>query len=405
MPYFRYRAIDESGRLVKGLAEASDPSAIESSIRGAGQYPLMIKKINPWLGQFIGLFRGRVKRKDIIEFSNNLSVMLKAGIPLLTALEDIASTTENKYFREKILAISKMVQMGSTFSDAIEAHRDIFPDIFVRLVRVGEETGRLDQSLKDISEHLQRIEALTSAVKRSLIYPIFTIVATLSAMAFWLIYVLPKLANLFREMNLSLPLITRIIMGVSDFTRQNWLFIVFTPFLIFMLYKLLTKNRRIRFRCDKMKFSLPVIRLIVHNKILAIFSEQMRILLIAGIGIDRVFEIVAEVLGNYYAKEAVLVVREDVLAGASISEALRKHDVFPLMLVRMVHVGEQTGALDEQFSFLSEYFINALEDISQKIGKLLEPIVIVILGLFFIFIILGLLIPVYDLVSKIGMGG
>ncbi len=405
MPYFRYRAVDEMGRVVKGVVEGTEVSAIESSIRGAGLYPIQIRRLSPWMARTKALLRGRVKRKDIIEFSNNLSVMLRAGIPLLTALQDIASTTENKYFREKIVAISKMVQMGATLSEAVEAHRDVFPDIFIRLVRVGEETGRLDQSLKDISEHLQRIESLASAVKRSLIYPIFTIVATLSAMIFWLVYVLPKLANLFRELNLALPLLTRVIMGVSEFTKNNWLWILSVPVGLFVLYKLLKRNRRLRLRFDRAKLKLPLIKLIVHNKILAIFSEQMRILLVAGIGIDRVFEIVSEVLGNEYAKEAVLAVRDDVMAGDTISEALRRHDVFPLMLVRMVHVGEQTGALDEQFSFLSEYFINRLEDISQKIGKLLEPIVIVILGLFFILVILGLLIPVYDLVSKIGMGG
>jgi type II secretory pathway component PulF len=405
MPYFRYRAVDESGKIVKGFTESTEATTIESSIRTSGLYPISIRRVNPWIGRTIRfLLYGKVKRKDIIEFANNLSVMLRAGIPLLTALEDIASTTENRYFREKILSISRMVQMGSTLSDAIELQRDIFPDIFIRLIRVGEETGRLDQSLKDIAEHLQRIESLASAVKRALIYPIFTIVATLSAMLFWLIYVLPKLANLFREMNIPLPFLTRVIMAVSYFTKENWYIILFAPVVIYILIKLLRKNRRIRYRLDKVKLSIPIIRVIVHNKILAIFSEQMRILLVAGIGIDRVFEIVADVLGNDYAREAVLQVREDVLAGSTISDALKKHKVFPLMLIRMVHVGEQTGALDEQFSFLSDYFINMLEDISQKIGKMLEPIIIVILGMFFIIIILGLLIPVYDLVSKIGMG-
>ncbi len=405
MRLYRYKAVNAEGKTISGMLQASDHHGVEEGLISLGLHPLSIKPVGEGLGRFLNyLLSRKIKRKDIIEFSNNLSVMLRAGIPLLDALQDIASTTENRYFRQNITAMVRAIQMGSTLSDAVAAHKDIFPDIFIRLVSVGEETGRLDQSLKDIAEHLQRLETLAASIKRALIYPVFAIVSTLGAMLFWLMYVLPKLAALFRDMQIPLPGITRAMIWLSDVTTRWWyvglLFIVF----VLVLYKVMKRYRRFRLQADRAKLRLPVVKLIVHNKALALFSEQMRILLIAGLSIDRIFELVSDVVENEVVKDAITRTREDVLSGSSIADSLRKHPVFPVMLVRMVHVGEKTGDLENQFSFLSNHFLEILDDITQKIGKMLEPIVIGVIGLFFVFIILGLLVPVYDLVSKIGAG-
>ncbi|RME68269.1 MAG: type II secretion system F family protein, partial [Nitrospirae bacterium] len=327
---------------------------------------------------------------------------LKAGIPLLTALHDLSATTENRTLKEKISLIARSVEMGSSLSEAFSQHRDIFPDILIRLTSVGEETGRLDQSLREVSEHLQRMEALTGAIKRALIYPAFAITATIGAMIFWLVYVLPKLANLFQELQIKLPAITRAVMAVSRFITMNWYLFVLTPVLLFLLYKGLRRNYSFRLKTDKLKLSIPVFNLILTNRILAVFSEQMRLLLNAGIAIDRIFEITAEVIGNEYVRRAVLQTKDEVMAGSTIADALKAHPVFPPMLVRMVSVGEQTGGLDDQLGFLANFFIERLDDISQRLGKMIEPIVIAVLGLFFMVIIIALLIPVYDLVSNIG---
>ncbi len=405
MRIFRYKAVNTEGKTVSGMLKAADVRGVQEGLVSLGLHPLSIKPVGKGLSRFLNyLFSRKIKRKDIIEFSNNLSVMLRAGIPLLDALQDIASTTENRYFQQNITAMVRAIQMGSTLTDAVAAHRDIFPDIFIRLVSVGEETGRLDQSLKDIAEHLQRLETLASAIKRALIYPVFAILSTFGAMLFWLVYVLPKLSALFKEMKIPLPAITRTIIWLSDVTTRWWYVGLLFIGLIFVLYKVMKRYRRFRLQADRAKLRLPVVKLIVHNKALALFSEQMRILLVAGLSIDRIFELVSEVVENEVLKDAITQTREDVLSGSSIADSLRKHPVFPVMLVRMVHVGEKTGDLENQFSFLSNHFLEILDDITQKIGKMLEPIVIGVVGLFFVLVILGLLVPVYDLVSKIGTG-
>jgi type II secretory pathway component PulF len=402
MPYYRYKAVNASGESVAGLIESTSPEEVEGFISTAGFYPVKIKETNPHIASFLRkLSASRIKRKDLIEFANNLSVMLKAGIPLLSCLEDLSIHNENRYFREKIQLLYNMIQMGSTFSNALSLHRDVFPDIFIRLVAVGEETGRLDMSLKNIAEHLERMETLASAIKRALIYPVFAIVTTFGAMLFWLIYVLPKIISLFREMEISLPLITRVLIKMSDFTVNFWYLIIGLPVLVFILWKILRRYKKVRYKQDSLKLKTPILRLIIENKLLGLFCEQMRILLMAGLTIDRIFELLENVIGNEVMKDAIHQSREDIMAGESIAEALRKHRIFPMMLIRMVHVGEQTGNLDDQFNFLSSFYLEKLDDVTQKIGKMLEPIIIIFIGLFFVLILLGLLFPVYDLISKI----
>jgi type II secretory pathway component PulF len=373
------------------------------NIISSGLYVIDIKRSNEYVLTISKrLLARRIKRRDIIEFCNNLSVMLRSGIPLMTALSDIADSTDNRYFRQRINSIRSLVEHGSRFSDAIGTHKEIFPDILVRLVLIGEETGGLDRSLSDVATHLQRMEDLTASIKRALIYPIFAIVTTTGALLFWLMYVLPKVIAVFKEMGIVLPLLTRILIYMSDFARSYWYLILLSPVALFILIKILSQKKEGRYYVDLAKLKLPIIKHIVYNKLLALFSEQLRILTIAGITIDRSFEIIADVIGNDVFRTAIEDSMQSIAAGSRISDAIRKHKVFPPLVPRMVYVGETSGRLDEQFAYLSEYYLKRLDDVSQKLGRMIEPVVIGFIGLLFALIIIGLLFPVYDLVSKLG---
>lgn len=403
MPYFSYRAIDPDGALVKGTIEGADMNIAYDSIASAGLYVLDIRKSNEYIASIKRrLLLKKIKRRDIIEFANNLSVMLKAGIPILTALSDVAETTENIYFKQKLDSIRRMVELGSRFSDAIASHKDIFPDIFVRLVVIGEETGRLDRSLSDVAAHLQRMEDLAASIKRALIYPIFAIITTTGALLFWLMYVLPKVITVFKDMGIALPLPTKILISVSNFTRSWWYLILLIPVAIFILIKVLKRKKETRYYVDLAKLKFPIMKHIIYNKLLALFSEQLRILTAAGITINRSFDIIAEVIGNDVFKVAIEDSMQTIAAGGRISDAMRRHVIFPPMLTRMIDIGETSGTLDAQFAYLSEYYLKKLDDVSQKLGRMIEPIVIVFIGLIFALIIIGLIFPIYELVSKMG---
>lgn len=403
MPFFSYKAIDESGTVIKGMVEGMDMAVAHDSITSSGLHVIDIKRSNEYIASISRrLSARRIKRRDIIEFASNLSVMLRSGVPILIALSDIAETTENKYFRQKITSIRHMIELGSRFSEAIAAHKEIFPDILVRLVIIGEETGALDRSLSDVATHLQRMDDLAASIKRALIYPVFAIVTTAGALLFWLMYVLPKIITVFKEMGIVLPLPTRMLIHMSNFSKSYWYLILFSPIAIFIAIKLLRQKKESRYYVDLAKIRFPIIRHIVYNKLLALFSEQMRILTVAGITIDRSFQIIADVIGNDVFKVAIEDSMQSIAAGSRISDALRRHKVFPSLVTRMIYVGETSGELDEQFAYLSEYYLKRLDDVSQKLGRMIEPVVIAVIGLLFALIIVGLLFPIYDLVSKLG---
>ena len=404
MPFFSYRAIDPSGTLIKGVTEGIDMDNAYDSITSSGLHVVDIKKTNEYIASIKRrLLAKKIKRRDIIEFASNLSVMLRSGIPLLSALSDIAGTTENRYFKQRIDSIRATVELGSRFSDAVAVQRHIFPDVFVRLIMVGEETGRLDRSLSDVAGHLQRMEDLAASIKRALIYPAFAIVTTTGALLFWLIYVLPKVMGVFKDMGIALPLPTRILIFISNLTQSYWYLILLSPVILFVLIKLLRQKKETRYYIDLAKIKFPVMKHVIYNKLLALFSEQLRILTAAGITIDRSFEIIAEVIGNDVFKSAIEDSKQAISGGSRISDALRRHEVFPPLATRMIDIGETSGTLDEQFAYLSGYYLKRLDDVSQKLGKMIEPIVIAVIGLMFALIIIGLLFPVYELVSKMGI--
>jgi type II secretory pathway component PulF len=403
MNYYFYKAVNVDGSLIDGIVEAEDQAAAYDDLVAKSLRVLVVKKASRMAARLRQHFVSRrVKRVDIIECVRNLSVMLTAGIPLLSTLEDSIEATENKSLKSALADAKKEIELGLNFSDALSRQKGIFPDILIRLVKVGESTGRLDKSLTDVADHLQRIEDLSQAIKRSLFYPVFAIVTTTGAMIFWFVYVLPKIMNVIQEMGVELPFITRALMAVSNVISTYWYVIVGIAIACIIAIQVMRTREKTRYYYDYMLLKLPIVKLIVYNKLLVLFTEQMRILIVAGLTIDRTLDIVAGVIDNLVFRRAIVAVRENVLLGSRISDTLKDHKIFPPMVTRMVNAGEKSGNLDTQFAFLSGYYIKRLDDVSSKLGKMIEPILLSIVGLVFILILMAVLLPVYELVSKVG---
>lgn len=403
MASYLYRAIDAEGTLVQGVLDVDDVAEVRAVIAGMGLYYLDMRRepqAQSAVRQFIG--KRTMPRKDVIELATNLSVMLKAGMPIGTALSDIIKLTDNRRLKYAVSDIRRRTEQGMRFSDTFIPHN--FPDVFVKVIQVGEETGQLDQSLTHIADHLQKMEDLSAAIKRALIYPSFAIVATLGALGFWLIFVLPGVMATMKDLGATIPPLTRGLMHVSNFSRDYWYTVFIAGALIFAAMRILKSRPGGRLWLDKMKITLPVIKLIVYNKLHAVFAEQLRILLVAGMTITKSLDMMSGLVGNEVFKRAIVDARERISTGSTISNALREQNLFSPILIRMVDIGEKSGTLDEQFGFLSGYYIKKLDDISEKMGKIIEPLVISVLGVFFAIIIGGLLLPIYDLVAKVGKG-
>jgi type II secretory pathway component PulF len=409
MPLFSYKAIDEDGVMIRGTVESTDLGAARNNLSTKGFHIIRVKRSSEFISGFRKrVWAGRAKRVEVIEFSTNLSVMLRAGIPILSALEDMIGTTEEGALQGKLAGnipeIKRMIEMGMGFSDALEAQKNVFPDILVRLARVGEETGRLDKTLSDVAAHLQRMEDLKAAVKRALLYPALVIVAVTGALIFWLAFVLPSIMALLKEMDVEMPLMTRILLHVSEFTEAYWPLILLIPAALLIGIQVMKKYERTRYYIDSIKLKIPIVNLFVTHKLLALFSEQLHILIVAGITIDRSFEIVSDAIGHSVFQRAITASKNGITSGSSISNSLKEQNIFPHLVVRLVNVGETTGTLDEQFAFLSEYYRKKVDGLTANLEKMIEPLLIGAVGGVFAFILIGLMGPVYDAVSRIGAG-
>lgn len=404
MPFFTYKAINSDGELLKGIVEDIDAANAYDNISASGLHIVNIKQSHRLADFYLKRLRSwGVKTNAVIEFASNLAVMLRAGLPLVTSISDIALTTDNKRFRARLLEVKRTIELGSSFSSSLAAHRDIFPEIFINLVTVGEETGRLDESLSEAAVHLQRMEDLKSAMIRALMYPAFALAGTTGALLFWLIYVLPKMSSLFASMDVTLPALTLFLIAVSGFSQKYWYLFFIVPLVLYALVVLLSKKESTRYYIDAVKLKIPVLKLLLFNKLLALFAEQLRILVTAGVTIDRSLDIMINVVNNSVFKRALADIKENILLGSRISEAVKRHEaLFPNLVVRMISIGESTGNLNEQLNYLSEHYLKKLDDISQKMGKMIEPVIILMIGSMFLIIILGLMSPIYDLISEIG---
>jgi len=400
MATFAYKGIDPNGSLVTGRIDAENLDAANTVLAVKHLVILSIRKASE-VSARLSSHLNRLAKRDVIELARSLATILRAGISLLDGLDDIGQATENKVLKNTVYDVKDRILSGSTLSEALGANKRVFPDVLVKMVRIGEETGRLELSLTEVADHLQRIEDLSHTVKRALMYPVFALVVITGALAFWLIYVMPKLIAVIAAMGVKLPLSTRVMMEVSYAVRSHWYLLPIIALALFVGIKAAKKNGSVRYYYDLTKMRLPIVRPFVFNRNLAALGEHMSLLVVAGITIDRALTIVGDSMGSEVFKRALYQVKHRILGGSRISEAVKEQSAFPRMVARLIQVGETSGNLGDQFSFISEFYGKKLNEASEKLGKLIEPVMISFVGAVFIIMMIAILVPMYEVIGKL----
>jgi type II secretory pathway component PulF len=406
MPYYNIEAVDREGNVIKKVIEVESEIDIKDFLQRDGlflvdykpvsDFIVKLKKINPFK-------RKKIKAVEIVELFENLHLMIKAGVPVSVAINDLSKEMQNKHLKFILEDIYKIITSGGSLYEGFSKHKNVFGDVILTLVKVGEETGGLEKVLKDAATYLKRIEDIKAKTKQALIYPSFTFVAVLGSMIFWMVYVLPKMLEAFQNFNIDLPITTRILIWMSGFTRKYIVFIIIFIVLFFVALKILRKtNREIKFYTDKILLKLPVIGIILTYFNYAFISEYMMLMVKAGVNLSRILEILGNSLGNEVFKRGVINARDLIIGGESLSEAFKKQNLYSPMIIRMLSVGENTGQLEEQLSYISNYYYEKVDYISQNIAKMIEPLLISFVGIFMLIIILGLMGPIYNLISVVG---
>ncbi|MDL1951435.1 type II secretion system F family protein, partial [Acidobacteria bacterium ACD] len=345
---------------------------------------------------------GKVAAKRLAIFTRQFSVMIDAGLPLVQCLEILGTQQDNKHFQKIILAVRQDVESGSSLAEALRKHPKAFDDLFVNMIAAGEAGGILDTILRRLSTYIEKAVKLKGQVKTAMIYPV-SVLSVAAIVVFIILWkVIPTFASLFAALGAQLPLPTRIVIAMSNFVARYFLFIVgFVVLAVYALkrYYATYKGRRV---IDGIILKTPILGDIMRKIAVARFCRTLSTLTSSGVPILDGLEITAKTAGNAIIEDAIMVVRKGVESGKTIAEPLADTKVFPPMVVQMIGVGEQTGALDAMLSKIAEFYEEEVDNAVNGLMKLMEPVMIALLGAIIGTIVVAMYMPMFDLISKIG---
>lgn len=408
MNYYRYKMIATSGEVNSGVIKLhyQDEMSVISHLERDGSVAIFVRRLGPLLSFFFHLMTFRMRRKlprdTLAELLSNLALMLRSGMTLVTALEEAAGSAEVPEIENDMQDLVESIQGGTSFSDAAGNYRHIFPKSVIHLLRMGEETGQLDRMLQDAADHLKRLQTIVTDTRNALLYPSFVVITMTGGIFFWFYYVVPQIVGLFRDMDVTLPWITRLLIIVSHYFQQYGLScLVGVVLLVLLTYFSHRSNKKLRYLIDRLLLKLPMLGTIINASTLAFITEYFSLLLGAGIDILQTMKILSDSVGNSVYSRKMVEIQERLAVGEGISESFKNAKLFPRFVVRMLNVGEMSGNLTGQLDYIAGEYRRRLSNLVTLIGKMIEPAVLLFAGTIFGVILGALLLPIYDLLSRI----
>jgi len=401
----KYIANDKSGKRVTGVTRASSIASLVMRLKNDGLVPLKVAAVN--LSQkngngFLNHFRHQVKSKELVIFTRQLAAILSAGLLLTEALETISDDLENPYFSKLIGDIKSDIIGGSDFSTALAKHPNIFSKTYIFIVRSGEATGNLHKTITDLAKYLESSERMKEKVKSALRYPLFILGFAIFVVMIIVFFLIPKFKGMFMSAGAQLPLLTRIVVGVSEFAVQHFGIFLIVVAILWGLAWYALKFPKVRFLLDVLKFNLPIIgKEIIQKSLISRYCRTLGILLAGGVGLSSSLEITSQVVDHLALGQTIERVRTKVIGGAAISEEIRSHKIFPRLVAKMTAVGERTGRIDDMMKRTADYYDEELEITLQNLTALLEPALIVFIGGIVLIVVLALYLPIFKLSTAI----
>ena len=402
VPVYDYKAKDNTGASITGAVEAPNDAVAQDTLKERGMTVVALneRKKNTLFQSSLGFFN-RVPHKDVVLFARQLAVMISATVPIVQALRILVKQTSNITFKIIISEIADEVDGGAKLSASLARYPQAFSDFFIYMVRSGETTGKLDETLNYLADQQEKDYDLESKIKGAMIYPAFIMGAMLVIGILMMIFVIPKLTDALVAGGAKLPLPTVILMTVSRILTNFWWLIIAVGAIAFTLLRLYLRTPKGHRQFDILKFHLPVFGGIFEKIYLVRFSRSFSTLIASGIPVTRSLEIVADVIGNTIYKELTLQTITEVEAGNSIASVLITSKVVPPMLPQMMIVGEQTGKLDLILDKLSNFYAKELENMVANLVSIIEPLILVVMGGAVTVIVMAVLLPMYNLSNAI----
>ncbi|HAT4209536.1 TPA: type II secretion system F family protein [Clostridium perfringens] len=401
MAIFKYKAINSEGQRIEGSQSADSESQIREMLLSNQYYPLSIEKENSKSKKSFS-FNSKVKLKDIAVFCRQFYVMLDSGLSIGKALNILIEQCEKPKLREALIGVNGELKRGETLASSMRKRKDVFPNLLTSMIDAGERSGNLDIILKRMAEYYEKETKIRGKIKSAMIYPIVLGVVAIIAITFILTFVMPTFVQMFEENNVDLPMSTKMVLGTSKMLGKYGIIIFLILVTAIILLGKYLKSEEGQYKLSSINLKIPVIKKLTQKIIVSRFTRTMGIVSSSGMSLVSSLEIVASVVGNKIAEKELLKVKEKVLKGEGLGDSIMKIKIFPPMLASMVKVGEEAGSLDSILDKTADFYDDELEREIQTATALIEPIMIVIMGIIIGFLLISILTPMFTMYNSIG---
>lgn len=397
---FNYRAVDATGSVVEDVANAENEDAVILMLRGKGYTPISIKeKVQSKEISFGN--SGKLNLKDVISFCRQESIMLKSGMDLNRSLDVLAKQSKSKKLRKNLFHLSDSVKKGTELSKSMENQGNAFPYLLKRTVQAGEMSGQMAEIIEKMAVHYEKDMKLRRKIRGAMMYPIVLAIIAVIAVSILLIKVMPGFVSMFEGVGMELPALTRFVMGLSSFLVHNWIWILLVLFAVVFSIRVALQQKDIRIAWDKIKLKLPLIGTNVGKIVTARFTRTLSTMLYSGIPMIQALRAAGETTGNKFVESKIEESVEGIEKGMGMTAQLAATNIFPPMMLSMIGIGEESGRLDEMLETTADYYDEEMEVALESLVTMLEPLLIVIMGVVIGTIVVAMYLPMFDIIQTV----
>ncbi len=410
MARFAWQGKTKSGAIQKGIMEAANEEAVMAKLRSQEISPVS-GSVKPAgidfskdLGEVLPFMAQKVTGKDIIVFTRQFATMIDAGLPLVQCLELLSAEMENKTFKKTLRAVKEQVESGSTFADALAKHPKVFDNLYVQMVKAGEIGGILDTILNRLALSMEKTERLKKQITSAMVYPAIILTVAVAVIGILLVFVIPMFEQMFADMGAELPTLTQYVVNLSRWLigSYGWAWIGGTVIVLTAIFYAVNSQPKGRFFLHSMYLKIPIIGDLISKTAVASFTRTLGTLISSGVPIMDGLDIVAAVSGNMVVEKELRYVKSSISEGKTLSDPLKESKIFPNMVVQMIGVGEQTGALDAMLSKIADFYEEEVDDAVATLTSMMEPLLMVFLGVAVGAIAIAMYLPIFSMANVVG---
>ena len=398
---FKYRAMNQKGQKIEGTFKANSKNDVLAMIKDNNYYPIEIKETLEREQKDLFESFAKVKTKDLYIFCRQFHTMINAGANISSALNVLKKETENKKMKKSLNEVYEDVQKGGSLSEALGKHKDVYPELLINMINTGEVSGNLDIIMSRMASHFEKENKINNQLKSAMVYPTVLAGLVVVVVVFLLTFIMPTFTGMFESSGVALPAPTRIVMGISKFVQTKWYILILVIGGVVYGIKKYAKTPVGRLSLDKLKFKLPIIKGTTEKVIVSRFTRTLSTVLASGVPLVQCLEVVQRVVGNKVAEKSLGVIKEKVLKGVSLGEAIGDESIFPVMLHSMIKIGEESGSLDDILDKTANFYDEELETSLKKMTTMIEPLMIIVMGAVIGFIVIAMMMPIFDMSNTV----